>query len=84
MPRPRTTTELLAAAARALVERDTFALDELQRQAADWLQRDDEAAALGLLLEAMLEAACLLEGEPSEVRLPDDDARYERDLAPTG
>lgn len=67
MNRPNTVTELMAEAAKALIERDTLRIEELQRISRDWMQTGDEAAAQSLLLEAILEAACLLEGDPSEI-----------------
>ena len=67
MTDPTTTTDLIRAAAHALIRRDTLALEDLARVNDGWLQSDEEAAAQRLLLQAMLEAACLLEGEPSDL-----------------
>ena len=67
MTAPATTTDLIRAAAHALIRRDTLAIEDLARISAGWLQSDDEAEAQRLLLQAILEAACLLEGEPSDL-----------------
>jgi hypothetical protein len=67
-----TTTDLIRAAAQALIRRDTLAIEDLARVNEGWLQSDDEAEAQRLLLQAILEAACLLEGEPSYLE-PDTD-----------
>ena len=64
---PATTTDLIRAAAHALIRRDTLAIEDLARISEGWLQSDDEAEAQRLLLQAILEAACLLEGEPSDL-----------------
>jgi hypothetical protein len=64
---PATTTDLIRAAARALIRRDILAIEDLVRVNEGWLQSDDEAEAQRLLLKAILEAACLLEGEPSDL-----------------
>lgn len=77
MKRPNTVTELMAEAAKALIQRDTLRIEELQRISSDWMQARDEAAAEDLLLKAILEAACLLEGEPSEIPVPTDDREYD-------
>jgi hypothetical protein len=58
---PNTLTELLAAAAEALTARDAYALERLRQRAADWLQTAEETAAQIALLDAMIEAAYLLE-----------------------
>ncbi len=62
-----TTADLMRAAGEALIRRDTMAIEDLIRASADWLQTRDEAEAQQTLLRAILEAACLLEGEPSEL-----------------
>jgi hypothetical protein len=67
MTAPATTTDLIRAAAQALIRRDTLAIEDLARVNEGWLQSDDEAEAQRLLLQAILEAACLLEGEPSDL-----------------
>ena len=76
MNRPNTVTDLMAEAAKALIQRDTLRIEELQRISRDWMQTSDEAESQRLLLEAILEAACLLEGEPSEIQ-PTDDREYD-------
>lgn len=67
MTRPHTTTDLIRAAGEALIRRDTLALEDLIRTSAGWLQTEEETDAQQTLLHALLEAACLLEGEPSEL-----------------
>ncbi len=67
MTAPATTSELIRAAAHALIRRDTLAIEDLARISEGWLQSDDEAGAQRLLMQAILEAACLLEGEPSDL-----------------
>ena len=67
MTAPATTSDLIRAAAHALIRRDTLAIEDLARISEGWLQGDDEAEAQRLLLQAILEAACLLEGEPSDL-----------------
>jgi hypothetical protein len=67
MTRPNTTTDLIRAAGEALIRRDTLALEDLIRTSAGWLQTEEETDAQQTLLHALLEAACLLEGEPSEL-----------------
>ena len=62
-----TTADLMRAAGEALIRRDTMAVEDLIRTSAGWLQTRDEAEAQQTLLRAILEAACLLEGEPSEL-----------------
>ena len=61
------TTDLMRAAGEALIRRDTMAVEDLMRTSANWLQTRDETDAQQTLLRAILEAACLLEGEPSEL-----------------
>ena len=61
------TTDLMRAAGEALIRRDTMAVEDLMRTSAHWLQSRDETDAQQTLLRAILEAACLLEGEPSEL-----------------
>lgn len=67
MIRPHTTTDLIRAAGEALIRRDTLAIEDMIRTSADWLQSPDETDAQQTLLHAILEAACLLEGDPSEL-----------------
>ena len=67
MTAPATTSDLIRAAAHALIRRDTLAIEDLARTSEGWLQSDDAAEAQRLLLQAILEAACLLEGEPSDL-----------------
>jgi hypothetical protein len=69
-----TTTDLIRAAAQALIRRDVIAIEKLARISDGWLQSDDEAEAQRLLLQAVLEAAGLLEGEPSYLEQHDDEA----------
>ena len=73
MNRPNTVTELMAEAAKALIQRDTLRIEELQNVARGWMQMPDEAEAQQLLLEAILEAACLLESDPSEIEIAEDE-----------
>lgn len=73
MNRPNTVTELMAEAAKALIQRDTLRIEELQRISRDWMQMPDETEAQQLLLEAILEAACLLESDPSEIKIAEDE-----------
>lgn len=63
---PRTTADLLTAAAAALIRRDSYAFEKLIATNEDWLQSDDEKRAQRKALLAMQEAAMLLDGEPSE------------------
>ncbi len=58
---------VMAAATSALIRRDTMQLEVLMQISAGWLQHPDETEAQQKMLHAMLEAACLLEGEPSEL-----------------
>jgi hypothetical protein len=74
MTAPATTTDLIRAAAQALIRRDILAIEDLARVNDGWLQSDDEAEAQRLLLQAILEAACLLEGEPSDLSAAIEDA----------
>jgi hypothetical protein len=74
MTAPATTTDLIRAAAQALIRRDTLAIQDLARVNEGWLQSDDEAEAQRLLLQAILEAACLFEGEPSDLGAAIEDA----------
>lgn len=68
-----TTTDLMRAAGEALIRRDTMAVENLMRVSANWLQTRDETDAQQLLLRAILEAACLLEGDPSDLAAEIDD-----------
>ena len=52
-----TVTDLMAAAAKALTERDADALDKLRRKVCDWMQTEEETAAQLAMLDAMSEAA---------------------------
>jgi hypothetical protein len=74
MTAPATTADLIRAAAQALIRRDTLATLDLARVNEGWLQSDDEAEAQRLLLQAIHEAACLLEGEPSDLGAATEDA----------
>ena len=58
-----TTSDLMQAAADALTARDTEALENLQNVARGWMQAEEESSAQLAMLEAMLEAAYLLEEE---------------------
>ncbi|MDO5606106.1 MAG: hypothetical protein Q4G25_13190 [Paracoccus sp. (in: a-proteobacteria)] len=60
-------TDLIAAAAEALIARDTLRIEELTRISRDWLQMPQAAEAQARLLDAIMEAACLLEDEPSDL-----------------
>lgn len=62
-----TVTDLIRAAGEALIRRDTLAIEDLVQTSAGWLQMQDETDAQQTLLHAILEAACLLESEPSEL-----------------
>ena len=62
-----TTTDLIRSAAEALIRRDTPAIEDLIRHTAGWMQMQEETDAQQTLLHAILEAACLLESEPSEL-----------------
>ena len=62
-----TVTDLIRAAGEALIRRDTLAIDDIIRTSAGWMQTQDETDAQQTLLHAILEAACLLEGEPSDL-----------------
>lgn len=77
MNHPNTVTELMAETAKALIQRDTLRIEELRRISDGWLQTRDESESQRLLLDAVLEAACLLEGEPSEIPVPTDDREYD-------
>lgn len=66
-PGIHTAADLIRAAGEALIRRDTMAVEDLIRNSAGWLQTRDETDAQQTLLRAILEAACLLEGEPSEL-----------------
>ncbi|EPX84313.1 hypothetical protein ruthe_02527 [Rubellimicrobium thermophilum DSM 16684] len=74
MTAPATLTDLIRAAAHALIRRDTLEIQDLARISEGWLQSEEEAEAQRLLLDAILEAACLLEGEPSELESALEDA----------
>lgn len=65
MDRPTTTTELMRAAAEALMARDANRLSGLRAIAQGWMQTSAEEQAQLMLLDAMGEAAELLEGEPT-------------------
>jgi hypothetical protein len=62
-----TQADLLNAAASALAKRDGHAFDRIREINRNWLQSEEEAAATDAALQAMQEAAYLLEGEPSEM-----------------
>lgn len=63
-----TTTDLMRAAANALIHRDGEAFQALIHINSGWLQTAEEAEAQHRMLMAMAEAAYLLEGEASELR----------------
>lgn len=67
MNQPTTVTEVMAAAADALIRRDPHRLEELERISRGWMQTQDEELAQNLLLQAMTEAADLLLDTPSEI-----------------
>ncbi|MBW7057644.1 hypothetical protein KY389_13275 [Paracoccus bogoriensis] len=79
MTTPATLTDLIRAAAHALIRRDTLEIQDLARISEGWLQSEDgeplsaidprtmASDAQRLLLDAILEAACLFKGEPSEL-----------------
>lgn len=58
---PNTLNDLLTAAAEALRARDPETLERLRGHAANWMQTREEATAQIELLDAMIEAAYLLE-----------------------
>ena len=62
-----TTTDLFNAAAIALAKRDGATFDRLRQINLNWLQPPEQAAAADAALQAMQEAAYLLDGEPSEM-----------------
>ena len=65
--------DLLREAGNALIRRDPATIEALLRKVDSWLQIPEESEAQVNALSAMLEAAYLLEGEPSElVELTDD------------
>lgn len=68
-----TETDLLNAAAKALIRRDGDAFHSLLHLARNWMQTSAEAEAQERLLRAMQEAAYLLDGEPSELAEDDED-----------
>lgn len=74
MTRINTPSEMLAAAAAALMERDAVALERLRDINDGWMQTGEERRAMANALNAMIEAAYLLEGEPSEVDLEEQHA----------
>jgi len=53
---PTNVTELMAAAAEALMNQDADALHELKQLTSDWLQSEEELRAQHAMLDAMLEA----------------------------
>lgn len=63
-----TTSDLMRAAANALIRRDGDALQRLISINSGWLQTAEEGEAQQHLLMAMAEAAYLLEDEASEVQ----------------
>ncbi|ARC36789.1 hypothetical protein A6J80_10695 [Paracoccus yeei] len=68
MNHPSTVTELMAEAANALIRRDPYRLEELERISRGWMQTADEELAQIILLQAMIEAADLLLDTPSEIK----------------
>lgn len=53
---PTNVTELMVAAAEALMNQDADALHELKQLTSDWLQTEEELRAQHAMLDAMLEA----------------------------
>lgn len=53
---PTNVTELMTAAAEALMNQDADALHELKQVVSNWLQTEEEARAQHAMLDAMLEA----------------------------
>lgn len=51
-----TVSELMTAAAEALMNQDADALHELKQLTSDWLQTEEELRAQHAMLDAMLEA----------------------------
>lgn len=68
MNHPSTVTELMAEAANALIRRDPYRLEELERISRGWMQTADEELAQIILLQAMIEAADLLLDTQSEIK----------------
>lgn len=52
---PTNVTELMTAAAEALMNQDADALHELKQLTSDWLQTEEELRAQHAMLDAMLE-----------------------------
>jgi hypothetical protein len=61
----RNTNDLIRAAAEALIRRDVIAIAKLARMSDGWIESNGEAVARRLLLKAVHEAACLLQGQKS-------------------
>lgn len=53
---PTTVSELMTAAAEALMNRDADALHDLKQVASNWMQSEEEAGAQHAMLDAMLQA----------------------------
>lgn len=53
---PTNVTELMVAAAEALMNQDADALHELKQVTSNWLQSEEELSAQHAMLDAMLEA----------------------------
>jgi len=60
-------TDLMKAAAVALAQRDGQALESMQHRVRDWMQPAAECEAQMMMLNAMAEAAYMLEDEQSEL-----------------
>lgn len=60
-------TDLMRAAAEALAQRDGQAIENMQNHVREWMQPSREYEAQMMLLNAMAEAAYMLEGEESEL-----------------
>ena len=76
--RLHTTADLMNAAAAALARRDGHAFDKLLQINRDWLMDSTERDATEAALNAMQEAAYLLEDTPSQY---DDGTEWDEDAA---
>ena len=72
-PECDTIPELMMQAAAALVRRDHTTLERLENHTHGWMTNDTEQVAMQLMMQAMIEAAYLLEDEPSEIEIEDED-----------
>ena len=66
------TADLMRAAADALIKRDTVEISALMMISREWMQPQHETNAQQHLLEAIMEAACLLESEDSDLTPTDE------------